>query len=83
MADQQRKPRTTNPMYPQIEYRRVERDGVQFTTAKSSVTKDMRVLKDADAVDKRGNPLPPTTKTSTGKSGDTKSGSGSAASDQA
>lgn len=67
--------------HPQIEYVRVRQDGVEFTTARSSVKKAMTVLKDADATDKRGNPLPPTT-TSGSKSGN-KSGSGSAASDKA
>lgn len=80
MADKPTNP-TTNPMYPQVEYVRVERGNTRFTTARSSVTDDMKVLDDVDALDKRGNPLPPElTKTASGSS--KKSTSGTAAAQQ-
>lgn len=65
MAD---KPLTTSPMYPGVEYVRVQQDGAEFTTAKDSVTKDMTVLKDADAVSPiTGLPLEPTAVKSSSK----------------
>lgn len=61
MADKADKPTTTSPMYPGVEYVRVRQGDAEFTTAKTSVTKDMTVLKDADAVSRiTGLPLEPT-----------------------
>ena len=60
MADQS-KPLTTSPMYPGVEYVRVQQGDVEFTTAKTAVSDDMTVLKDADAVSAiSGLPLEPT-----------------------
>lgn len=78
MADKPTNP-TTNPMYPQVEYVRVERGHMRFTTARSSVTDDMKVLDDVDALDKRGNPLPPEVTKTSGGSAAKKSTSGAAA----
>lgn len=66
-----------------IDYVRAKQGDVEFTTARSSVTDDMTLLKDTDATDLRGNPLPPTTTSSDKKSGGKTSGSSSAASDEA
>jgi len=64
------------------DYVRVRQDGVEFTTIRTAVKKDMKVLDDHDAVDKTGRPLAPVSNKKR-SSTSSKSGSGSAASNEA